>query len=177
MYIFGCQDTTTVVMDFLPRSELRSLLCINSHFSKIKENGYYSIRIIQDFIKKNKTMKCHQNRYNCKKITFQQLYKYTDKYIGKTIQFLIKYRYSRSGVNECGFHYTMWHCKLGGITLPYNYVTPSNGIVAIHVGHIQDNIHSTCKCQCEDRPLNNENTFTFFNEMYIYPHSLRIISD
>ena len=35
MYIFGCEDTTTIIMDYLKRKETRSLLCVNKNFNNI----------------------------------------------------------------------------------------------------------------------------------------------
>ena len=174
MYIFGCEDTTTIIMDYLKRKETRSLLCVNKNFNNIKNNGYHSIRVIQDFIRKNKKIKCHENKYNCRKISFQELYNNTHKYIGRTIQFIIRY-HKCSPTKE--IDPILWHCKLGGIHLPYDYgfFRPrEKGILALHVGHIQDNIYSNRKCRTFHS--NNPNSFTFFNQKNeIYPHSLRII--
>ena len=72
MHIFGCEDTTTVVMDYLSRKEIRPLLCINKDFYNIRNNGYYSIRVVQDFFKPKK-IKCHENKHYCKKITLQDI--------------------------------------------------------------------------------------------------------
>ena len=174
MHIFGCEDTTTVVMNYLTRKEIRPLLCINKDFYNIRNNGYYSIRVVQDFFKPKK-IKCHENKHYCTKITLQDLYKNSDKYIGKSIQFIIKPNYI--GDQEC-IHNIMWQCKLGGTTRPNNYFNfRDKGITAIHKGHINRNIYNTCSCEHERQELNSEMTFTYFTEKYfqIYPHSIRII--
>lgn len=177
MYIFGCLDTTTVVMDYLTRQEIKPLLCLNKDFNNIRNNGYHSIRVVQDFIKKNKKLKCHENRYNCRKISLKELYQHSSKYIGKTIQFIL--RSNQKSYQKC-FHNILWHCKLGGITLPYNYNYKNygdNGILAIHEGHINNNIYSTCDCfnNTSTLKLDSPNSFTFFNNSNIYSHSVRII--
>ena len=68
---------------------------------------------------KNKKIKCHENKYNCRKISFQELYNNTDKYIGRTIQFIIRY-HKCSPTKE--INPILWHCKLGGIHNPYDNV-------------------------------------------------------
>ena len=181
MYIFGCQDTTTVVMDYLTRQEIKPLLCLNKDFNNIRNNGYHSIRVVQDFIKKNKKLKCHENRYNCKKISLKELYLNSSKYIGKTIQFILIS--NKQSYQKC-VHNILWHCKLGGITLPYNYNNygdngdnDDNGILAIHEGHINNNIYSTCDCfnNTSTLQLDSPNSFIFFKNSNIYSHSVRII--
>ena len=115
MYIFGCLDTTTVVMDYLTRQEIKPLLCLNKDFNNIRNNGYHSIRVVQDFIKKNKKLKCHENRYNCKKISLKELYQHSSKYIGKTIQFILSS--NQKSYQKC-FHNILWHCKLVVLLYP-----------------------------------------------------------
>ena len=176
MYTFGCQDTTTVIMDYLSRKEIRPLLCLNKDFYNIRNNGYYSIRVIQDFIKKNKKLKCHENKYYCTKIKLNELLKNSEKYIGKTIQFIIKRKY----VNPKS--YILWHCKFGGSTInpltffPHPPYHQRQGIVAVHTGYINQNIYSNCSCDANITKLDNNNAFTFFGRNHdIYEHSLRII--
>ena len=174
MHIFGCEDTTTVVMNYLTRKEIRPLLCINKDFYNIRNNGYYSIRVIQEFFKPKK-IKCHENKHYCKKITLQDLYNNVNNYIGKNIQFILKSK--NIGHNEC-IHNIMWLCKFGGTTRPYNnFNFRDKGIMAIHVGHVNKNIYNNCSCEHELQELNNGNIFTYFTEKYhhIYPHSIRII--
>ena len=173
MYIFGCQDTTTVVMDYLSRKEIRPLLCINKDFYNIRNNGYYSIRVVQDFFKPKK-IKCHENKHYCTKITLQDLYKNSDEYIGKNIQFIIKPK--NIGHKEC-IHNILWQCKFGGIFRPNNFNFQTKGIMAIHKGHINRNIYNTCSCEHERQELDNEYTFTYFTEKYhhVYPHSIRVL--
>ena len=173
MHIFGCEDTTTRVMDYLTREETRPLMCVNNDFNNIRNNGYHSIRVIQDFIRKNKKIKCHENKYNCRKISFQELYNNTNKYIGRTIQFIIRY-HKCSPTKE--IDPILWHSKLGGIHNPYDNVfrPREKGILAINVGYTQDNIYSNHKYRTFHS--NNPNSFIFFNQKNdIYPHSLRII--
>ena len=174
MHIFGCEDTTTVVMNYLTRKEIRPLLCINKDFYNIRNNGYYSIRVDQDFFKPKK-IKCHENKHYCKKITLQDLYNNVNNYIGKSIQFILKP--NNIGHKEC-VHNIMWQCKFGGTTRPNNYFNfRDKGITAIHKGHINRNIYNTCSCEHERQELNSEMTFTYFTEKYhhIYPHSIRVI--
>ena len=174
MHIFGCEDTTTVVMDYLSRKEIRPLLCINKDFYNIRNNGYYSIRVVQNFFKKYKKIKCHENKYYCKKTTLQDLYENSNKYIGKSIQFIFKP--CNIGHQEC-IHNIMWQCKFGGIFRPNNFNSQTKGIMAIHKGHINRNIYNTCSCEHDRQELNSEMTFTYFTEKYhhVYPHSIRVI--
>tara|TARA_B100000212_G_C27228514_1_gene470520 strand:+ start:128 stop:652 length:525 start_codon:yes stop_codon:yes gene_type:complete len=173
MHIFGCEDTTTVVMNYLTRKEIRPLLCINKDFYNIRNNGYYSIRVVQHFFK-HKKIKCHENKHYCKKITLQDLYQDSDEYIGKSIQFILKP--TNIGNQEC-IHNTMWECKFGGTTTPNNFNLTNKGILGIHIGHINHNIYSTCSCYYDCTKLDNENTLTYFTEkkFKIYPHSIRVI--
>ena len=168
MYIFGCEDTTTIIMDYLKRKETRSLLCVNKDFNNIKNNRYYSIRVIQDFIRKNKRLKCHENKYNCRKITFQELYNNTNKYIGRTIQFIMRKIVSPNKI--------LWHCKFNGI---YRYndlqVSDRQGILAIHIGHIWQNMCVDCNRDPDITTLDNENSYTFFEREKICEYSIRII--
>ena len=172
--IFGCEDTTTVVMDYMTRKEIRPLLSINKDFYNIRNNGYYSIRVVQNFFKKYKKIKCHENKHYCKKTTLQDLYENSNKYIGKSIQFILKP--SNIGHQEC-IHNIMWQCKFGGTTRPNNFDLTNKGILGIHLGHIHRNIHSTCSCPHEYTKLDNENTLTYFTDkkFQIYPHSIRVI--
>lgn len=174
MHIFGCEDTTTIVMNYLSRKEIIPLLCINKDFNNIKNNGYYSIRVVQEFFNKYKKIKCHENKHYCKKITLQDLYKNFDNYIGKSIQFILKP--TNISHKEC-VHNIMWQCKFGGIFRPNNFNFQTKGIMAIHKGHINRNIYNTCSHEHERQELNSENTFTYFTEKYhhIYPHSIRVI--
>ena len=175
MYIFGCEDTTTIIMDSLTLEKIRVLLCINKDFYNIKNNGYYSIRVIQEFFKKYKKIKCHENKYSCKKITLSQLLKNSEKYIGKTIQFIMPLE--KIAYKPC--HHTLWHCKFGGSSIPPNLINVFNdkqGIIAKHLGHINHNIYPKSSSDIPITKLDNEDSFTFFGKTHkIYEYSVRII--
>ena len=102
------------------------------------------------------------------------LYNNVNNYIGKSIQFIVKPK--NIGHNEC-VHNIMWQCKFGGIFRPNNFNSQTKGIMAIHKGHINRNIYSTCSCEHERQELDSENTFTYFTEKYhhVYPHSIRVL--
>ena len=173
MYIFGCEDTTTIIMDYLKRKETRSLLCVNKNFNNIRNNGYHSIRVIQDFIRKNKKIKCHENKYNCRKITLTELLNNSEKYIEKTIQFIIPFKKT---AYKPGSH-TLWHCKFGGIFRysDFQWRQPP-GILIKHVGHINLDIYPKSSSEYPIIKLDKEDTFTFFGQKYkIYEYSIRII--
>ena len=56
MYTFGCQDTTTVIMDYLTRKEMRPWLCINKDFNMnydVKDNNNIKFKINNNNIKNN----------------------------------------------------------------------------------------------------------------------------
>ena len=168
MYAFGCEDTTTRVMDYLTREETRPLMCVNNDFNNIRNNGYHSIRVIQDFIRKNKKIKCHENKYNCRKISFQELYNNTHKYIGRTIQFIMRKIASPNKI--------LWHCKFNGI---YRYndlqVSDRQGILAMHIGHIWQNMCQNYESNPVITKLDYEDTYTFFPKKRIYEYSIRVI--
>ena len=168
MYIFGCEDTTTIIMDYLTREETRPLMCVNNDFNNIRNNGYHSIRVIQDFIRKNKRLKCHENKYYCRKITLTELLKNSEKYIGKTIQFIMRKIASPNKI--------LWHCKFNGI---YRYndlqVSDRQGILAMHIGHIWQNMCVDCNRNPVITRLDSENSYTFFEREKIYEYSIRII--
>ena len=175
MYLFGCEDTTTIVMNYFTKKELRPILCINKELYKIKYSSYFKIRTVQDFIKKYangvygyRRITCHSNLNYCKKIKFSELYRDIDKYRGKTIQFILKNKY----YIPCR-HYIMWESMLEGVT--NRHAKFIKGINVKHIGYINCNIHSVCNCSTVNIPLNSQHSYTFMPEYDIYPHSLRII--
>ena len=168
MYTLGCQDTATVVMNYLSLKQVRMLLCVNTHLYTIRNIRYYSIRVIQEFFKKYKKIKCHENKYSCTKITLTHLIDNSLKYMGKTIQFILRKTGSSNKV--------LWHCKFGGSYLPqYNTQDLEQGIVAIHVGHVNPNIYSKLSCNSNGRKLDDPEVFIFFERDKIYEYSIRII--
>ena len=168
MYTFGCQDTTTVVMNYLTRKELTPLLCINKDFYNIRNNGYYSIRVVQDFFNNYKKTKCHENKYYCKKITLSELLKNSEKYIGKTIQFILKRFMSSNKI--------LWHCTFSGIYGLHDFQAPDRqGILAMHKGHIWQNMCKDCNRNPVITTLDYENSYTFFKREKIYEYSIRVI--
>ena len=168
MYTLGCKDTTTVVMNYLSLKQLRSLLCVNTDLYNIRNSRYYSIRVIQEFFKKYKKIKGHENKYSCRKITLTHLIDNSEKYIGKTIQFILRKTASRNKV--------LWHCKFAGIYRHNHFRVPRReGILAMHIGHIWQNM---CKNSNHNRvitKLDYEDKYTFFLRKCIYEYSVRII--
>jgi len=177
MYTLGCQDTTTVVMNYLSLKQIRILLCVNKYLYTIRNNPYYSIRVIQEFFKKYKKIKCHENKYSCTKITLSHLIDNSLKYIGKTIQFILRKTGSSNKV--------LWHCKFGGSHLRQNntedlehvfFSSPlEQGIIAVHVGHVNPNIYSKSSYNRNGRKLDDPEVFIFFERDKIYEYSIRII--
>ena len=179
MYTLGCQDTATVVMNYLSLKQVRMLLCVNTHLYTIRNIRYYSIRVIQEFFKKYKKIKCHENKYSCTKITLTHLIDNSLKYMGKTIQFILRKTGSSNKV--------LWHCKFGGSHLPQHNIEPTTvfrmffsspleqGIIAVHVGHVNANIYSKSSCNRNGRKLDDPEVFIFFERDKIYEYSIRII--
>ena len=177
MYTLGCQDTATVVMNYLSLKQVRMLLCVNKNLYTMRNNPYYSIRVIQEFFKKYKKIKCHENKYSCTKITLTHLIDNSLKYMGKTIQFILRKTGSSNKV--------LWHCKFGGSHLRQNntedlesvfFSSPlEQGIIAVHVGHWNGNIYSKLSCNRNGRNLDDPEVFTFFERENIYEYSVRII--
>ena len=135
MYLFGCEDTTTIVMNYFTKKELRPILCINKELCNMKYSSYFKIRTVQDFIKKYangvygyRRITCHSNLNYCKKIKFSELYRDIDKYRGKTIQFILKNKYYIS----CR-HYIMWE-SMFSIVIKDNINTIFN-IIVVQIVH------------------------------------------
>ena len=64
--MFGCYDTTTVIMNFLNKPDCEILIQLNKNFYKIKKTIYYKIRILQYFIRNiNRKLKCFFNDQYC----------------------------------------------------------------------------------------------------------------
>ena len=168
MYTLGCKDTVTVIMDYLSLKQVRSLLCVNKELYTMRNIRYYSVRVIQEFFKKYKKIMCHENKYYCTKITLSHLIDNSVKYMGKTIQFILR----KTGVRNK----VLWHCKFGGSYPPHsNTQGLEQGIVAMHVGHWNANIYSKSSCYRNGRKLDNHEAFTFFERTNIYEYSVRII--
>ena len=137
--MFYCYDTTTIIMDFLTRKQLKPILCINKEFNKIKNKNYYKIRILQNFLKKNKRLKCHLNRHFCFKISKEELIENKEKYIGKVIQFIIIPK-PFVNISFCGYtHFIMWECVLVNTRNLNN--TEDNGVLVNRIGQIDFNIY------------------------------------
>ena len=171
--MFGCYDTTTLVMDFLHKSDCNSLIHVDKNFYKIKNARYYKIRILQYFIRNiNCKLKCFFNDQYCKKITFKQLENNIDKYAGKTIQFILKSPF-KTKFNCEKYHYTLWECKL--ISKYDSYFRHIKGINTSHNGRINFNIFDNCNCESRVSIFAKTSVQTFFGYHNIFEFSLRVI--
>ena len=171
--MFGCYDTTTVIMDFLNKSDCKIITQLDKNFYKIKNNRYYKIRILQCFIRNiNRKLKCFFNDQYCKKITFKQLENNIDKYVGKTIQFILKSPFKTKFICE-KYHYTLWECKLK--YRDNNYFKDIKGINTSHNGRINFNILNKCDCESRISIFAKTPIETFFGYYNIFEFSLRVI--
>ena len=172
--MFYCYDTTTVIMDFLTRKQLRSILCLNKEFNQIKNENYYKCRILQNFFKRNRRLKCHLNRRFCYKVSKKELMKNKEKYIGKVIQFIIIPK-PTTNISFCGHkHYIMWECVLLDTRNPSNL--EDKGILVNHVGNVDFNVYQRCNCNSGRMSLgSNSDTYTFLNFKILFNLSFRIL--
>ena len=174
IFMFYCYDTTTTVMDFLNRVELKPIICLNKEFNTITKKNYYKFRIIQHHFKRWRRLKCHNNISYCYKISKKELIENKEKYIGKTIQFIIIPR-PNCNVSSCGYrHYIMWQCKLRDIKCP-NY-KDLFGLLVSHVGYVDYNVYKKCGCNSGGIQFgSNIDSHTFLKFEKIFSFSLRII--
>lgn len=172
--MFNCYDTTTVVMDFLNRPELKKIICLNKEFNTIAKQNYYKFRIIQHHFKRWRRLKCHNNISYCYKISKKELIENKEKYIGKTIQFIIIPK-PNCNVSSCGYrHYIMWQCKLRDIKCPND--KDLFGLSVSHVGYVDYNVYKRCGCNSGGIQFgSNIDSYTFFRFERILSFSLRII--
>ena len=170
--MFGCYDTTTMIMDNLNYNDSRTLTYLNKKFNEIKDQNYYKFRIIQNFIRK-RIIKCHLNESNCYKIKFNDLITHTSYFLGKRMQMIFKPQ-SMNNLSFCGYtHYILWECDFIGLIT--NYPQYISGIRCKNINKINFNIYK--KCNCDSTNFYNhgstvENNISFNN---LCKFSLRVL--
>jgi len=163
--MFICYDITTDILDNLSYDKLKQILSINNEFYNLKKTMYYKIRILQNW----RIPKCHINEKKCYKVSFLNLVKNKNKYVGKRLQFILK---TQPGLNIsfCGNkHYILWECIL------YNI---KNNIMEICNKKICFDVFNRCNCNQSIEIMNYEdevrgNSIIKFDR--IHQFSLRVI--
>ena len=189
-YLFGCFDTTTHVMNYLTKKECKPILCLNNDCNAIKKHAYFKQRTIKNFVITHKRLKCHLNENYCYKVSHKELVDNQDKYIGETIQFLLK-PWGTSVVSwegTTGYYEdevlrdidgepifpVLWECKLLGLSNPNDLSNFKNGITVAHIGKIGRSYNPQNE-NIISHFISSEDAYTFFDMSRIYKNSLRIL--